>query len=539
MPTISHVLRRSSAALSALLLVFVVLASVALAQGSWRLLVVSGLTEAEARGNVEENLKELPNVDVLQDPKDGTFSVVLGYYSTRAAAEEAQKQLQTDSGVMTIGPIEMTGSTLPGADPKGAELENLKKDAVAALAAGNRERARQLWQQIRNTAGPGPLFDEAGRMINELGLAPAAGTASSAPSPAPSSGGGSSLLYIIIGVVALAVVGGVVFFLMKKKEAPRPVPVAAPAIPKPMVPAAPRPVAARAATASASASASASAAPQSRPASSSAAPATAIPLATSITLEESKAGTPHRQRRTSLAENSAVGEVKFDFMDDASGSASGSRPSEQSSRALQFSPLADDMLLGGESRGGQTLLFSQDFAKDPIGKQPANWSGDYEYANLLVEENDGKRALRFEKQSGTGSAYYCCRFPDAQGRIAAEFEIRCDDKNKYLLGFYIEKDQDFRQSIHAIVHRANPNAPPVLKLQNESVDYEFGTWRSIRLEIDLTRQILDAFVDGKQVLVGSRLTQCPNIVNTLSFRDNLATTGILLVRNIRLYSLAA
>lgn len=528
MPMIPPANRRSLTVIALLLLFVLGFASSVLAQGSWRLLVVSDLSEIEARANAEENLQGFENVEVIRDPQKGTFSVVLGYYPTREAAEEAQRQLQTDSGVMTVGPIQLDGGSLPGG---GNELDALKRQAQSAEASGDRAGALRLWTEIRGKAPAGALFDEAGRKIAELQSTPSGGT--TIPTPPPASGGGNNMMIIIIAVVAIVVVGGVVaVVMMKKQSAPAPVPVAAaaPVLPKPTVPA-PRPVAPRPAAAPA-----AVATPQPRPASSSAAPAS-IPLVAPINLEESRAGHPQRQRPTSLAEVSA-GEVKLDFLDEGP-SSSGSRPSEQSSRALQFSPLADDILLGGESRTGQTPLFSQDFSKDPIGKQPANWSGDYEYATLQVEENDGKRALRFEKQSGTGSAYYCCRFPDAQGRIAAEFEIRCDDKNKYLLGFYIEKDQDFRQSIHAIVHRANPNSPPVLKLQNESIEYEFGTWRAIRLEIDLTRQILDAFVDGKQVLVGTRLTQCPNVVNTLSFRDNLATTGILLVRNIRLYSLAA
>lgn len=523
---VSQSIRRSCSIAILLLLLLVGATATVVAQGDWRLLVVSDLTEIEARSNAEDNLQGFEHVEVIKDPDKGTYSVVLGYYPSREAAEEAQRQLQTDSGVMTVGPVRMPGGSLPSSvDP----MEKLKSEALAAEASGDKARALQLWNEVRAKAS-GALFDEAGRKLVALQATPGG-----ALPPPTSSGGGSSMLYIIIGVVVLAVGGGVAFIMMKKKQAPPPAPVAAPVMPKPIAPVhrpAPRP-AAPAPAAAAPAPAPPRAGAASTP------PSVAIPLATpAINLDESSGQAQPRQRRASLAAESAAGEVHLDFLDEAAAD-SGSRPSEQSSRALQFSPLADDMLLGGDSRGGQTPLFSQDFAKDPIGKQPANWSGDYEYASLLVEENDGKRALRFEKQSGTGSAYYCCRFPDAQGRIAAEFELRCDDKNKYLLGFYIEKDQDFRQSIHAIVHRANPSSPPVLKLQNESVEYEFGTWRTIRLEIDLTRQILDAFVDGKQVLVGTRLTSCPNVVNTLSFRDNLATTGILLVRNIRLYSLAA
>lgn len=184
--------------------------------------------------------------------------------------------------------------------------------------------------------------------------------------------------------------------------------------------------------------------------------------------------------------------------------------------------------------------YLQDFASEEIGKAPANWRGEYEYANLVVaelEDADGgaRKCMKFEKKSGVGSAYYSCRFPDARGRIGLEFDLRCDDKNKYLLGFYIEKDEDFRQSIHTIVHRTNSSANPTLRIQNESTPYEFGKWAHIKFDIDLTRQLIDCYVDDQPLAMGLRLNSSPRAINTLSIRDNLATTGTMYIGNIRIY----
>lgn len=185
------------------------------------------------------------------------------------------------------------------------------------------------------------------------------------------------------------------------------------------------------------------------------------------------------------------------------------------------------------------VFYEQSFDDEPDGEAPRNWRGQYEYATLSVADggtNSGK-CLRFEKKNGVGSAYYSCKFPNATGRIGVEFDIRCDEKNKYLLGFYIEKDEDFRQSIHTIVHRTNSSASPTLRIQNESTPYEFGKWTHIKFEIDLPRHIIDGYADGKPVAMGVRLNSCPKAINTLSIRDNLATTGVLLIDNIRIYKI--
>jgi hypothetical protein len=143
--------------------------------------------------------------------------------------------------------------------------------------------------------------------------------------------------------------------------------------------------------------------------------------------------------------------------------------------------------------------------------------------------------MRFEKRSGSGSAYFSCRFPEIEGKVGVEFDLRCDDKNKYLLGFYIEKDEDFRQSIHTIVHRTSPQVSPTLRVQGEPTQYSLGTWRHMKYEIDLKSNTVNGFVDGTLVASGVKLATPPSSVNTLSIRDNLATTGILLIDNIRIY----
>ncbi|MCB2154439.1 SPOR domain-containing protein [bacterium] len=188
-----------------------------------------------------------------------------------------------------------------------------------------------------------------------------------------------------------------------------------------------------------------------------------------------------------------------------------------------------------------SVLYAQNFEDEEAGKTPKNWRGHYDYANLVIHNgghgNGSSKCLRFEKKSGIGSAYYSCRFPDAQGRIGVEFDLRCDDKNKYLLGFYIEKDEDFRQSVHTIVHRTSSSASPTLRIQGEPTPYEFGKWCHVRFEIDLPRHIIDGFVNDEAIATGVRLNSCPKVINTLSIRDNLATTGVLLIDNIKIYKL--
>lgn len=183
-------------------------------------------------------------------------------------------------------------------------------------------------------------------------------------------------------------------------------------------------------------------------------------------------------------------------------------------------------------------LFQQDFEHETVGEQPSGWRGEYDYATLTVDDRSpaegSARCLRFEKRSGAGSANYVCNFPKATGQITVEFDIRCDDKNKYLLGFYVEKDEDFKQSVHTIVHRVDSKSQPTLRIQGEPIPYEFGTWRKVRYEVNLMLGVVNAFVDDAQVVTEAKLATVPAYLNTLSIRDNLATTGLLYLDNIRI-----
>jgi hypothetical protein len=186
------------------------------------------------------------------------------------------------------------------------------------------------------------------------------------------------------------------------------------------------------------------------------------------------------------------------------------------------------------------VYFVQDFDGEALDGTPQGWQGEYDYATLsVIEEADSqggaRRCLKFEKRTGSGSANYVCRFPKAAGRVIVEFDIRCDDKNKYLLGFYVEKDEDFKQSVHTIVHRTDSKAQPTLRIQGEPVPYNLGSWCHLKYDMNLLAGLVTAFVDGKQVVRDAKLPTNPAFVNTLSIRDNLATTGVLYLDNIKIY----
>lgn len=181
--------------------------------------------------------------------------------------------------------------------------------------------------------------------------------------------------------------------------------------------------------------------------------------------------------------------------------------------------------------------FNMSFDDLPTGSQPSEWQGDYEYASLTVDDknaaNGSGKCLKFEKRSGAGSASYHCRFPNATGQVTVDFDIRCDDKNKYLLGFYVEKDEDFKQSVHTIVHRIDSRSNPSLRIQGEPVPYELGTWRHVRYELNLLTGVVNAYVNDQHVVKDAKLPTIPAFVNTFSIRDNLATTGLLYLDNLR------
>ncbi len=187
---------------------------------------------------------------------------------------------------------------------------------------------------------------------------------------------------------------------------------------------------------------------------------------------------------------------------------------------------------------GRQIIFEQNFDDEVVGQPPKGWANRYDYATLVVTDEtpapNSTHCLKYEKKSGAGSAFYSCRFPDARGTVQIEFDLRCDEKNKYLLGVYIEKDGDFRQSIHTIIHRTEAQTAPSLRIHGEPVPYLFGTWRRIRYIIDLNEGTVDGFIDDKLVANRGRLSNNPRVLNTISIRDNLATTGVLKIDNIRI-----
>ncbi len=182
--------------------------------------------------------------------------------------------------------------------------------------------------------------------------------------------------------------------------------------------------------------------------------------------------------------------------------------------------------------------FQQNFDDETVGAVPKGWIGEYSHASLEVEDavtatNSGK-GIKFEKQSGTASTHYRCKFNETRGRIAVEFDIRCDSKNKYFLGVYIESDEDFRKAVHTVIHTTEDGTSAALRLQGESVPYQLGTWAHIKYILNLTDSSVDAFVNNQNVIKGARIPGTPEMMNTISIRDNPATTAVLYLDNIRI-----
>lgn len=182
-------------------------------------------------------------------------------------------------------------------------------------------------------------------------------------------------------------------------------------------------------------------------------------------------------------------------------------------------------------------IYQQNFDSYEAGTKPNEWRGEFEFATLSVQRDpESTRAaiLKYVKPTASGSATYHCKFPPAKGFVTAEFEVRCDEKNKYLLGIYLEKDEDFRQSFHTIIQRLDESSPASLRIQGEPVPYEMGTWSKIRFELDLNTGKASSFVNNELVAADITIPNPPDSINTISIRDNLATTGVLYLANIRI-----
>jgi hypothetical protein len=183
--------------------------------------------------------------------------------------------------------------------------------------------------------------------------------------------------------------------------------------------------------------------------------------------------------------------------------------------------------------GGVELSFED----SPVGQFPGGWEGDYEYASLTVEgetpPTGANHYLSFQKKVGTGKALYSYRFPEVTGRVEIQFDLRCNDKNKFLLGFYIEKEGDPNQSIHTKILRSEAQTTPTIHMQGESAPYLLGSWANIRYVIDLNDGKVDGYIDNTHVARDLPLQPNPGRLDTLSVRDNINTTGVLLLNNIR------
>lgn len=188
--------------------------------------------------------------------------------------------------------------------------------------------------------------------------------------------------------------------------------------------------------------------------------------------------------------------------------------------------------------GGPQLILEQDFSADTPGSRPAAWEGDYDYASLLVRSDDPPRGARnyiaYEKTKGAGKVYYSSKFPNTSGVINVEFDLRCNNKNKFLLGFYIEKDEDFQQSVHTKILLSETQTAPTIHIHGEPAPYLLGSWAHIRYVIDLPKGLVNGYIDGTHIARDLRLPQAPKHLNTLAIRDNINTTGELLIANIRI-----
>lgn len=224
----------------------------------------------------------------------------------------------------------------------------------------------------------------------------------------------------------------------------------------------------------------------------------------------------------------------FDF--GGSGQASASAPQAETHDLPAFS---FDDLVGATSVSAGPAGVALEFDQDAAGQKPAGWEGEYDFASLAVEANEPPRGaqqyLAFRKQEGSGKAHYAYRFGAVTGMVGIEFDLRCDDKNKFLLGFYIEKDGDFQQSIHTKILRSEAQTSPTIHMQGQSAPYLLGSWAHIKYEVDLNAGLVNGYIDSTHVVRDLPLTPNPGMLNTLSIRDNINTTGVLLLANIKVY----
>lgn len=201
----------------------------------------------------------------------------------------------------------------------------------------------------------------------------------------------------------------------------------------------------------------------------------------------------------------------------------------------------DDFMGGAALSGNGHPGVDQDFERDTAGQLPSGWEGQYPFASLTVEADTppkgSQQYLHFEKKDGTGKAHYSCHFGDVSGVIGIEFDLRCNDKNKFLLGFYVEKDGDFQHSIHTKILRSEAQTSPTIHMQGQPAPYLLGSWAHIKYVVDLTEGRINGYIDSTHVVRDLPLSPNPGTLNTLSIRDNINTTGVLLLANIKIYEI--
>ena len=192
---------------------------------------------------------------------------------------------------------------------------------------------------------------------------------------------------------------------------------------------------------------------------------------------------------------------------------------------------------GAPAEAERGVLLAQSFDDEPVGASPTHWSGQrrddvvFEISDVNPAPNS-TRCLRYLKTSGTDSVYFSRSFPRVNGVVSVEFDICCPKKNKYLLGVYVERDSDYNQAVRTVIHCIDPTAAS-LRMQNEPAPYKMGEWRHVKYVINLYEGKIDGYLDGRAILDQQVFVNKPPFVNTISIRDNHATTGELLLDNLK------
>ncbi len=457
----------------------------------------------------------------------------LGQNDFERAAElvERWRQIEPDNPA-----IETTLRAIAAREDAAAtRAARLRREAQAAEEAGNLETALNIWRDYRNESPN--MADQLEARENIQRLTREIARSETVPAPGATTGAGAggteaTLLWVMIAVGALvvAVVGYLVLF-RKGESGAAPVPAQGAAAPTTgrgfggTVPVTGKRTGRKATK------------PRQKPAESAEEapirPGAVLPGASKHQPEPEPEPDPLGQEE----ERPSGDRIVIDDYRVTSTTESGN--GADTPRA----PSSSDAESPPPATGAATALavyLEQDFEDEKPGSPPSNWEGHYDYARLLVEErpngSESRHCLLFEKERGEGGAIYSCRFPDAEGIVGVEFDLQCEHKNKYLLGFYLERDGDFRQSVPLLIHKeAGGEERASLRVQKESVPYELGQWVHVRFVVDLPRSIVDWYIDGRQVAIGVRLASRVHLLNTLSIRDNQGTAGSLRLDNIRVY----